>query len=596
MSDNTIKLIPGRPNRGMFPITLMRGDEVLLAAELNPHKSDQVRRLLKRVAKEFPGLNGQAEDLRRELLQLARPQASASSPVQEEREMSIVRPEFFIRPDVIGLTVAEPIIADGRPAGRWKLHLRWSDGRREVRDLADFIELPGGARLWLHPIPSNPSPSLVSGWSMPARRAWAQGAQGAELAPLFRRLCDAISSFVDFPEAEAAGVTATLALWVMLTYIFPAWDAVPYLYVGGPLGSGKSRVFEILARLVFRPLTSSNMTSAALFRTLNDRGGSLVMDEAERLRENSPDAAELRSILLAGYKRGGKATRLEAVGETFRTIEFDCYGPKALACIGGLTPALASRCIQINMFRAGPGSEKPKRRIDADPQLWSGLRDDLHSLALGSLGLVALDLAGRSDVCALAGRSYELWQPLMSLAAAIQDAGLPGLLELVQRHAARVTESSRDDETPDIDELLLRLLAGALQEQARPSAPSPAEILAKAQQAEPEMFRRWTARAVSVHLKRYGITVVKAGGQRLYRDVTIPDLRRVQRHYSMDLGLDDIPDTHPGFAPFAPLATHAPAPEPQEPPSLGAQVAQVAQKSGGCGAANATERRERGEL
>lgn len=36
-------------------------------------------------------------------------------------------------------------------------------------------------------------------------------------------------------------------------------------------------------------------------------------------------------MLLAGYKKGGRATRLEAVGDdkVFRTVEFDVYGPKA---------------------------------------------------------------------------------------------------------------------------------------------------------------------------------------------------------------------------------------------------------------------------
>ena len=45
-----------------------------------------------------------------------------------------------------------------------------------------------------------------------------------------------------------------MAFWAMLTYCYQAWDAVPYLYIGGPLGSGKSRLFEVLGRLAFRPL------------------------------------------------------------------------------------------------------------------------------------------------------------------------------------------------------------------------------------------------------------------------------------------------------------------------------------------------------
>jgi hypothetical protein len=39
------------------------------------------------------------------------------------------------------------------------------------------------------------------------------------------------------------------------------------------------------------------MTAPTLFRTLHDTGGTLLLDEAERLRDRTPDAGELRSIL-----------------------------------------------------------------------------------------------------------------------------------------------------------------------------------------------------------------------------------------------------------------------------------------------------------
>ena len=156
--------------------------------------------------------------------------------------------------------------------------------------------------------------------------------------------------FIDLPQEHAPGISATLTLWVVLTYCYLAWDAVPYLYVGGPLGSGKSRVFEILARLVFRPLGSSSMSGPALFRTLHSQGGTLLLDEAERLKQTQdPGTGEIVAMLLAGYKRGGQATRLEPVGETFKMVNFDVYGPKAMACIAALPPALASRAIGLTM-------------------------------------------------------------------------------------------------------------------------------------------------------------------------------------------------------------------------------------------------------
>jgi hypothetical protein len=346
-------------------------------------------------------------------------------------------------------------------------------------------------------------------------------------------LCIQIATFIDLPQETAAGTTAAVALWVLLTYGYPAFDAIPYLHVGGALASGKSRLFEILARLVFRPMTSSSLTGPALFRTLHDRGGTLLFDEAERLRQPTPETAEIMSMLLAGYKRGGQATRLESVNDTFRSVSFDVYGPKALAGIAGLPAALASRCIPIRMFRAAPDSPKPRRRIDADPETWRQLRDGLYALALSN-GLAWLTMGGRADVCpAMPGRDFELWQPLLALAAWIEEAGATGLLTLMQKHALANIEGAQEDQTPDVDETLLRLLVEDLR---AGNTPTPGEILTKAQTAEPQTFRNWSARGVAEHLKRYGLTTHKTGGRKVFGQEGIDRLRRVQACYGIDLG------------------------------------------------------------
>lgn len=513
------------------------------ANEFNPANAGRRRSAAEALA-EAAGDPARADEFDKEFLK-ALDDAMRTPPAEAVDVSKIVRPDLFITPHVVGLSIPQAVIVDGEPGGQWKLHLAWNDGRREVCDLPRCLDLPDGTKLWIHPMPANPSANRISGWSSPARRAWQYGSASPDPAAVFQKLCAAINQFIELPPDQAPGTIATLALWVMLTYVYPAWDAVPYLYVGGPLGSGKTRVFEVLSRLVYRPLGSSNLSAPFLFRTLHDRGGVLLLDEAESLKESGNDANEIRSILLAGYKRGGKATRLEASGDTFVPVEFDCYGPKAIACIKGVPPALASRCIPVTMFRAAPGSEKPKRRIDANPLVWSDLRDDLHALALGSMGHAALALATRRDVCKLSGRSYELWQPLMGLAAWLEQHGAEGLLRMVQDHARLVMELASDDAMPDADETLLRVLAEGV---ADCQTMTPALVLTKAQGIEPETFRRWQARTVSVHLSRYGIRAVKSNGVRSYRDLTLDDMRKIQRHYNIDLGIADVQppvDTRP---------------------------------------------------
>jgi len=458
------------------------------------------------------------------------PAPTPPKPCQPDDELDIqriIRPELFLTSAVAGVCVPLSVLENDIAKGRWMLYLQWADGRREAVELPGVLNLPDGSRYIIFPIPANPLPNNRPTWTAAHRKAWINGAPTPNALDVFKRLCDAIVDYTDFPPAKAHGSTALLALFVILTYCFPVWDAVPYLYIGGPAGSGKTRVFELLSRLAFRPLVSSNLTSAALFRTLHERGGVLLLDEAERLKESTPDVSEIRTILLAGYKRGGKAQRLKP--ETFELQEFDVFGPKAVACIAGLPGPLLSRCIPLIMFRCPADSQKPKRRLDDDAERWRNLRDDLHALALGHAP-VFLELAGLSEVCPdMTGRHYELWQPILALAAVLDT----DLHDRMKRFAMETISENQEDATPDADEATLRALAVLIVRGATPQAKA---ILDAARMESPELFARYTPKGVANILKRYGLKTVKAHDKRVYR-VTMDDLRRIEGAYQIDLNV-----------------------------------------------------------
>jgi hypothetical protein len=551
---SNIEILLSDEQNGTVTLTAKYGGESL-TDRLKIARATAREKFADRVMERWPTVDRTALDRELERVAAEHANRSAAPPEADGPELdlrNIVRPERFIMATVSGFAI--PTFASGgdKPVGRWQVYLVWAGGLRERRHLASSIELPGGGKLWIHPTPSEPTPSMVQAlgcWSSRARQQWLLAVADPDPADLFQRLSAQIAYFIDLPPERAPGITATLALWVILTYCYPAWDAVPYLFVGGPLGSGKSRVFEILSRLAFRPLSSSSLTGPALFRTLHNQGGTLLLDEAERLKQATPETGEILSMLLAGYKRGGQATRLEPVGDTFKTVSFDVYGCKALACIAGLPPALSSRCIPILMFRAAPDSPKPRRRIDADPAAWQQLRDDLYALALNH-GATWLSLAGRQDVCpAMSGRDYELWQPLMALASWIESKGAAGLLNLLQKHALATIDAGREEQTPDTDEILLRILTAELLDGR---TPKPSEILNKVQEIESEMFRKWSARGVASHLKRYGLNTYKSHGKKVYGRDALDALRRVQDNYGVDL---ELREPTPGNVPNVPQRT-----------------------------------------
>ena len=103
-----------------------------------------------------------------ELLRLAAP-ATPDAPADpsglpELDAAAIVRPERFITPEVCGLAMPSMTTMGDKVVGRWWLYLRWADGKRERRPMAPALELPEGRRLWIHPSPSEPTPTMKPGW------------------------------------------------------------------------------------------------------------------------------------------------------------------------------------------------------------------------------------------------------------------------------------------------------------------------------------------------------------------------------------------------------------------------------------------------
>lgn len=482
--------------------------------------------------------------------------------------VGVVRPELFHLPEVSGILVPSITIEEGRPAGQWHLYLRWHDGgRREQLNLTPMISFPGGRQLYFDPIPAVPSPHVRMGWSVAARRQWLSGAATPYPVGVFNSLVQFFDRFLEFHEDEAEDVNSTLALWTILTYVYPAWTVVPYLKISGTLGSGKSTVFRCLSAVVFRPLASSNLTAPCLFRSLHDLGGTLLLDEGERLRDRAPEASDMRSILLSGNKRGSPAMRMERVGDKFCRLQFDVYGPKAIASISDLNEALASRCIRITMTRATPDSPKPRRRINEGDLEWVKIRDDLHALAL-DFGDIWPELAERPDVCpTMSGRDFEVWQPLMALAEWFDGNGAAGIKDRLVQYAMRVIERDRDDATPEADESLLRIVAERVVLGSNHKL-EPKGLLSAAIEIDPATFQRWSPKRVGETLKKYGIRSNRSNGRRVYSDVTLAQLRKLERRYAIDLGLP------PESVPSAPCALEIIGADTLDPPQRPASLFQ----------------------
>jgi putative DNA primase/helicase len=145
------------------------------------------------------------------------------------------------------------------------------------------------------------------------------------------------------------GAAEAIALWVVHTYTMDSWWVSPFLTIHSPLKRcGKSTVLKIAAALVHRPISTANITPAALFRVVEKYKPTMLFDEAQEWID-IPNS-ELRAILNAGhYREGAKTFRCE--GDDQNVVSFSTWAPKLIALVGNLPDMMMDRSIVVSMRR-----------------------------------------------------------------------------------------------------------------------------------------------------------------------------------------------------------------------------------------------------
>ena len=226
---------------------------------------------------------------------------------------------------------------------------------------------------------------------------------GAELANEVEQI---LRRFV-FLEKEEYYTTVTL--WVFLTYCFERFSILPMLLITSPLmRCGKTTLLSILRGLVNRALVASNISPAALFRTVEKYKPTLLLDEADTgLAANE----EIKNIINAGHTKDTAFVIRAGSKETnFEPERFDTFCPKAIAMIGKPALTWIDRSIEIRMERK-PRDLRLERLPHDFYEAARPLRQKLLKWACGDLKQIDL-----KDPEVLNDRAADNWQPLLSIA------------------------------------------------------------------------------------------------------------------------------------------------------------------------------------
>lgn len=199
-------------------------------------------------------------------------------------------------------------------------------------------------------------------------------------------------------------------LWAAMTWFIDVIQVAPLAIITAPeKRCGKSQMLFLLSRIVNHPLAASNITSAALFRSIDAWQPTLLIDEADTfMRENE----ELRGLINCGHTRESAYT-IRVVGDDHTPKKFFVWGAKALAGIGKLPDTIMDRAITLELRRKKP-QEIAERIRHAEPELFKTLAKKLSRFAQDYFEIIKITRPELPD--ALNDRAQDNWEPLFAIA------------------------------------------------------------------------------------------------------------------------------------------------------------------------------------
>jgi hypothetical protein len=199
-----------------------------------------------------------------------------------------------------------------------------------------------------------------------------------------------------------------LAHYVVMTWVYDRFDALPYLRFIGEPGTGKTRLLLIAHQLCFRGIfMGPGSTLSPLFRLMETFKGTLILDEADY--RNSDMDSDTVKILNSGYQKGTPLVRSESAGKSFVPTSFNVFGPKIIANRKIFEDrALETRCLTFQMIEKDVRDGVPKQLPTNFAEEGLALRNKLLAFRLAEFGNIApreADLRGMDNRRAQIGAS-----------------------------------------------------------------------------------------------------------------------------------------------------------------------------------------------
>lgn len=166
--------------------------------------------------------------------------------------------------------------------------------------------------------------------------------------------------------------------YILLTWVYDAFNELPYLRLRGDFGSGKTRALFVIGSLCNKAFFASGASTVSpIFHTLDTFRGTLIFDEADF--RFSDEKNELVKIFNNGNVRGFPILRTAITTQReFDPRAFNVYGPKIVAMRKSFEDAaLESRFLTEEMGQSSLRRDIPINLPDIQKEEAVALRNQL---------------------------------------------------------------------------------------------------------------------------------------------------------------------------------------------------------------------------
>ena len=180
--------------------------------------------------------------------------------------------------------------------------------------------------------------------------------------------------------------------YILLSWVYDAFNELPYLRLRGDYGSGKTRALFIIGSLCQKAFFASGASTVSpIFHTLDTFRGTLIFDEADF--RFSDEKSELVKIFNNGNVRGFPVLRTAiTVNKVFDPCAFSVFGPKIVAMRKAFdVPALESRFLTEEMGQKKMRKDIPINLPDRQKEEALSLRNQLLMYRFQTLSKIQLD-------------------------------------------------------------------------------------------------------------------------------------------------------------------------------------------------------------